>query len=103
MEHPVQGTVGGAKKDCYHSFLVTVVIISHSEIAHTLVTVPHFPLPLFFFFTCHFEAIFLVILYVDIFWKACFCVASFFFLIVGEKYATMVCRRENDIFLTYIF
>lgn len=40
---------GGAKKDCYHSFLVTVVIISHSEIAHTLVTVPHFPLPLFFF------------------------------------------------------
>lgn len=49
MEHPVQGTVGGAKKDCYHSFLVTVVIISHSEIAHTLVTVPHFPLPLFFF------------------------------------------------------
>lgn len=50
MEHPVQGTVGGAKKDCYHSFLVTVVIISHSEIAHTLVTVPHFPLPLFFFY-----------------------------------------------------
>lgn len=102
MEHPVQGTVGGAKKDCYHSFLVTVVIISHSEIAHTLVTVPHFPLPLFFFYlpfrshlSCHSN--------VDIFWKACFCVASFFFLIVGEKYATMVCRRENDIFLTYIF
>lgn len=103
MEHPVQGTVGGAKKDCYHSFLVTVVIISHSEIAHTLVTVPHFPLPLFFFYlpfrshlSCHsirrhfLESMLL-------------CGKFFFFLIVGEKYATMVCRRENDIFLTYIF
>lgn len=104
MEHPVQGTVGGAKKDCYHSFLVTVVIISHSEIAHTLVTVPHFPLPLFFFLPAISKPSFLSFYTSTFSGKHAFVwQVFFFFLIVGEKYATMVCRRENDIFLTYIF
>lgn len=59
----------------------------------------------FFFFLkpAVMETVFLVILYVYVSWMACFCVASFFFCIVGDRYATVVCCRENNIFLTYIF